>query len=95
MINMKTKIKIALMVAFTAVMLTGCTAACEREMKSDYSNWSGGLERTVNIYSYDGDLIRTVEGKIDVEVSEGGKVLFDLDGKRYIYYGCMVEIIEK
>ena len=54
----------------------------------------GGLSRIVNIYDYEGELIATYEGMIDVEESET-KVLFDLNGKRYIYYNAVVEVIEK
>ena len=31
--------------------------------------------------------------KIDLEATENGKVKFDFDGKRYIYYNCLVESI--
>lgn len=33
---------------------------------------------------------------IDIEdTDDAGKVKFELDGKRYIYYNCQVEVIEK
>ena len=60
------------------------------DIKSDVGN---GLERTINIYTADGELMQTYSGKIDLEMSEGGYVKFDLDGKRYIYYNCFVESI--
>lgn len=60
------------------------------------SELSGGLKRTVNVYSRNGDLIANYDGKIDIEDSENcNKVKFELDGKRYIYYNCQVEVIEK
>ena len=74
------------------ICLTSCSS-CERTIK----NWDsefGGLNRIVNIYDYEGELIATYEGMIDVEESET-KVLFDLNGKRYIYYNAVVEVIEK
>jgi hypothetical protein len=86
--------KIILLVSIVIIVLTSCTASCEREFKSLGSNLSGGLDRIVNIYSYDGKLLNTVEGKIDIQIAEN-KVLFDLNGKRYIYYNSVVEVIEK
>jgi|GEM_PF-325642 len=82
-------------VMLCAVLLGGCTgcASWQRSCKSCESEISGGLDRTVNVYSYDGTLIATYTGKIDVEENES-KVLFDMDGKRYIYYNAIVEVIE-
>jgi len=83
----------AAMLCFT--LLGGCTgcATWQRSCKSCQSEISGGLNRTVNVYSYSGDLIATYSGRIDVEENES-KVLFDMDGKRYIYYNAIVEVIE-
>lgn len=58
------------------------------------SNVNGGLNRIVNVYDYTGNKIATYEGKIDVQQNES-KVLFDLNGKRYVYYNALVEVIEK
>ena len=73
---------------------TGC-ASCERELKSCNSDIAGGLYRTINIYTYDGHLIATYEGKIDIDDNENGSIMFDLNGKRYVYYNAIVEVIEK
>lgn len=62
--------------------------------KSWDSNVNGGLSRIVNVYDYTGNKIATYEGKIDVQQNES-KVLFDLNGKRYVYYNALVEVIEK
>ena len=77
---------------FVCFFITGCSS-CERSCKSWDSEF-GGLNRIVNVYSYDGQLLASYEGMIDVEENES-KVLFDLDGKRYIYYNAVVEVIEK
>lgn len=69
-------------------------SSCERYNKSCASEYGDGLYRVVTVYDYQGDKIATYEGKIDVEENDS-KVLFDLDGKRYIYYNCLVEVIEK
>ena len=72
----------------------GC-ASCNRSLKSCSSDISGGLYRTVNVYSLDGKLLATYEGKIDIDDNANGSVMFDLDGKRYVYYNAIVEIIER
>ena len=56
---------------------------------------NGGLERIINIYTLDGKLIATYEGKIDIDDNSNGSVMFDLDGKRYVYYNAIIEVIEK
>lgn len=56
---------------------------------------NGGLERTVNVYTLDGKLIATYEGKIDIDDNSNGSVMFDLNGKRYVYYNAIIEVIEK
>ena len=57
------------------------------------SNLNGGLNRTVTVYTADGDVIATYQGKIDIDTNDGGYVKFDYDGKRYIYYNCFVESV--
>ena len=94
----KSRSALALILAciFCAMLiLSGCTgcATWERSCKTWQSEVAGGLDRTVNVYSYDGTLIATYTGRIDIEENES-KVLFDLNGKRYIYYNALVEVIE-
>ena len=88
---MKKFLAIALTI-ITISQLTGC-ASCEREWVDFKSDVGGGLNRTINVYTANGDLIAQYTGKIDLEMSEGGYVKFDLNGKRYIYYNCFVESI--
>ena len=88
---MKRIICIALIMMFT-MTATGCSS-CSRaiiDLKSDIGN---GMEREINVYTANGDLLAHYEGKIDIETNDGGYVKFDLDGKRYIYYNCFVETI--
>ncbi len=94
------RVKAIMLAAICVVMLVmtllgGCEgcATWQRSCKTCQSEFSGGLNRTVNVYSYDGTLIATYTGRIDVEENES-KVLFDMDGKRYIYYNALVEVIE-
>jgi hypothetical protein len=79
-------------VIMLCIGLTNCSS-CDRMAKSWDSEF-GGLNRIVNVYDYEGDLIATHEGQIDVEENDS-KVLFDLNGKRYVYYNAVVEVIEK
>ena len=92
--------KLVILAGFIAAMIcclviTGCTgcATWQRNCKTFESEMYGGLDRTVNVYSYDGTLIATYEGRIDIEENDS-KVLFELNGKRYIYYNALVEVIE-
>ena len=82
-------------VIIACTVLAGCTgcATWQRSCKTCQSEFAGGLDRTVNVYSYDGKLIATYKGRIDIEENET-KVLFHLNGKRYIYYNALVEVIE-
>lgn len=92
--SIKKKVLILATVAIMlCVSLSNCSS-CERTSKNWDSNINGGLNRIVNVYDYTGNKIATYEGKIDVQQNES-KVLFDLNGKRYVYYNALVEVIEK
>ena len=69
------------------------TASGQRQMLDQKSNLSNGIERTITVYTANGEIIAQYEGKIDIEGNDGGYVLFDYDGKRYMYYNCFVESI--
>lgn len=69
------------------------TASDQRALTDQKSNLGNGLERTVTIYTADGEIIAQYTGKIDIEGNDGGYVLFDYEGKRYTYYNCFVESI--
>ncbi|MBQ7368393.1 MAG: hypothetical protein IJW60_01625 [Clostridia bacterium] len=91
----KQMIKIAAVIAvFSSILFAGC-ASCDREWKSCNSNVNGGLNRVVNVYTHNGELIATYEGLIDIDDNDNGSIMFDLDGKRYVYYNAIVEVIEK
>ena len=89
---MKKKIVAVLLVLVLVFTTCGCTESLKRGITDAKSNWTGGLERVVRVYTADGKIIAEYEGKIDLE-STDGYVKFDLDGKRYIYYNCFVETI--
>ena len=69
-------------------------SSTQRALKDIESEYSGGLNRTVNVYSYDGKKIATYDGMIDVAEKSGNVVKFQLDGKRYMYYNALVEVVE-
>lgn len=71
----------------------GNTASGQRAMVDQQSDLGNGLNRTVRVYTANGDVIAEFEGKIDIEGNDGGYVLFDYQGKRYTYYNCFVESI--
>lgn len=69
------------------------TASGQRALTDQKSEFANGLERVVRVYTANGDIIAEYEGIIDIEGNDGGYVLFDYEGKRYIYYNCFVESI--
>lgn len=79
-----------------AFILTGCTESTKRSIKDTQSEWTGGLNRKVTVYGKDGSVLKTYEGKLDIEDTEAGnKVKFDLNGKRVILYNATVIVEEK
>lgn len=69
------------------------TASGKRAMIDQRSELNNGLNRVVTIYTADGNVLAEYEGNIDIEANDGGYVIFDYDGKRYMYYNCFVESI--
>lgn len=69
------------------------TASGQRALVDERSNLNNGIERVINVYTADGNKIATYEGKIDIDMNDGGYVKFDFEGKRYIYYNCFIETI--
>lgn len=69
------------------------TASGQRALFDQKSNFNNGIERTVTVYTANGEVIAQYTGKIDIETNDGGYVKFDFEGKRYIYYNCFIETI--
>lgn len=86
---------VVVLIAVVAVLFIGSCASWERCAKDFSSEINNGIDRIVRVYDYEGDLIAEYEGIIDIEDNSGSYCLFHLDGKRYIYYNAIVEIIEK
>lgn len=95
-----TKVIIGIICAIVILLLAAgmiffMRASTQRSIKDFQSEYTGGLNRIVNVYSHDGDKIATYEGKIDIAERSDAVVKFQLKGKRYIYYNAVVEVIEK
>ena len=84
---------IALVIIGGIVFYSYGTASGRRALIDQKSDLNNGLERTINVYTANGDLIATYTGQIDIEDKDGGYIKFDFDGKRYMYYNCFVETI--
>lgn len=69
------------------------TASGQRALLDQKSDFNNGIERTVTVYTANGEVIAQYTGKIDIDTNDGGYVKFDFDGKRYIYYNCFIETI--
>ena len=93
---MKNKVKkilaATLIIGALSIATTGCSS-CSRMYVDLKSGITNGLDRTINVYTANGDLIATYSGKIDIDTNDGGYVKFDFEGKRYVYYNCFVETI--
>lgn len=88
-------ISIAILVAsyFGLMWYFNNTASGQRALVDQKSELNNGIERTVTIYTANGDVMAQYTGQIDIDTNDGGYVKFDFEGKRYIYYNCFVETI--
>mgnify|MGYP007084814961 FL=1 len=77
-------------IGVSAISLSGCSAKWDREMKSTVSNWTGGLNRTVTVYDYNGQEIKSWTGKFDVTEDDNEVYFDDENGKRVIIQGGIV-----
>lgn len=77
-----------------AILATGCTGSQQRKIKNIESNWTGGLDRTVTVYDYNGKPIKSWSGKIDIAKSEN-ETDFIVNDKRIIVHGGITIIEEK
>ncbi|MEA1911703.1 MAG: hypothetical protein U9N32_08550 [Spirochaetota bacterium] len=90
------KLIITSVAILTITLLSGCGESFQRSVKTFRSEYAGGLERKIEVYSATGELLKTYEGKLDIQTNEyGNKVLFDMDGKRTIIYNATVIVEEK
>ena len=71
----------------------GSTEKGKRAMKSQESNFNGGIERTVKVYDIKGDIIAEYEGKFDVDYNQNRIIFDDENGKRHIIYYNMATVV--
>ena len=96
-ISKKTIIVIIAVVLIGAGILFGIfgTQSGKRAVKSFFSDFGGGLDRTMTVYEYNGKEIAKYEGKMDIQY-EDNRVLFDDEnGKRHQIVGGIVIVDEK
>lgn len=99
MIMEDSKISFPISIVITIPILIGMlwyygnTASGQRALVDEKSELNNGIERVINVYTANGDMIASYEGKIDIDTNDGGYVKFDFQGKRYIYYNCFIETI--
>lgn len=86
---MKKKIFLGLIIGTMVLSLTGCSS-CQRARKSLRSDIDGGLNRTITVYDYSGNVLRQYNGKFDVQQSESRVYFDDQNGKRVIIYNAIV-----
>lgn len=97
--DINSKSGIALTIVVAAILIFGMlfgfnwyynnTASGQRALKTQESNFGGGLYRTVEVYSYDGDLIKSWSGEFDVTENDQ-ETFFDIDGRRVIIQGGII-----
>lgn len=74
----------------------GSTEEGKRAMKSQESNFNGGIEQTVKVYDVKGDIIAEYEGKFDIDSNENRIIFDDENGKRHIiYYKTATVVIDE
>ncbi|AQL55636.1 DUF5052 family protein [Abyssicoccus albus] len=90
------KFKYFLVISTTAMLLSGCAAL--DDWGKDFESNTSGLERTVTIYSEDGEVIKQYKGKnVRTKNSSetGNQVILNIDGKRIQIINANVVIEEK
>ena len=54
----------------TCVDVSLCTESFDRRVKDFTSDYGGGLYRRVSVYDYNGNLVKTWEGKFDTQMGD-------------------------
>ena len=92
---MKKGLMIIVLVVGTLFATTGCASVNKwsKDLESEYGN---GLNRIVKVYSMDGKLLETYEGKINIEYDDN-RVIFQVNGgnRIAIYTKTATVIVEE
>ena len=91
---MKKTLLIVIAIIITLLFTVGCTGNQQRGIKSVKSNLTGGLNRTITLYDYNGKEIRKWKGKIDLSEAEN-ETDFIVNNKRVLIHGGITVIEEK
>jgi cell division protein FtsI/penicillin-binding protein 2 len=72
------------------------TESGKRAMKSQESNFNGGITRKVSVYDVQGDVIAEYQGKFDVDY-DNDRIVFDdeLGHRHIIYYPTGTVIVDE
>lgn len=70
------------------------TESVQRELKTLSSDLNGGLNRTLTVYDYTGNEIKSYTGKFDISNNDQGVIRFDINGKRHLVYNGIVIVDE-
>jgi len=90
MANRRILIVIGIIVAIIVIGAIIAPASWKREWKSVWSDVSGGLDRTVTVYDYNGNPIKQWSGRFDISESDGEIFFDDENNKRVIIHGGIV-----
>ena len=88
LISLFATIPICLCILFGMHWWYGNTESGKRAIKTQESNFDGGIRRHVSVYDAVGNLIQEWDGKFDVDFDADGKrILFDDEnGRRHLVY---------
>lgn len=90
--NKRSKLTVMVFGAVVVIIvgLALSSQSTKRWFKDITSDYTGGLNRTVTVYDYNGNKIESYSGKFDVEYKSDGTVKFDIDGKRTTITGGII-----
>lgn len=83
-------IGVFVIIIIAIILIASNGAGFQRTLKSVRSNYGGGLDRTITVYDYNGNEIKSWSGKFDVQESETRVFFDDENGKRVIIYNGIV-----
>ena len=85
--------KKVILLAMVAVLMSGC-GSLQRFIGDVGSDIKGGVDRKATLYSNDGKVVKTWEGKIDLSGNSRETYIL-MDGKRIIIHGGIMVVEEK
>lgn len=68
------KFFIFILVSITMIVFSSCGESYERAIKDFKSDYNGGLNRRVTVYDYNGQVIKSWEGKFDTQMGDSSGV---------------------